>query len=97
VFGVRTRNVRVVRITWVWTVIGILFNRFNVSMIAINWQISPHYRSSWMEVTVSLALVTMGTWLFRWMVNRLPVLSTDEPAVGRNTLMELWSAEAEKA
>jgi len=96
-FGVRTRNVRVVRITGVWTVIGILFNRFNVSMIAMNWQSSPHYRPSWMEVTVSLALVTMGIWLFRWMVNRLPVLSTDKPVVGTTTLKELWSVEAEKA
>ncbi len=97
VFGVRTRNVRVVRITGVWTVIGILFNRFNVSIIAMNWQISPHYRPSWMEVTVSLALVTMGIWLFRWLVNRLPVMSSDKPAVGTNTLKELWSAEAENA
>jgi hypothetical protein len=50
-----------------------------------------------MEVTVSLALVMMAIWLFRWLVNRLPVLSTDKPAVGTNTLRELWSAEAEKA
>jgi Ni/Fe-hydrogenase subunit HybB-like protein len=96
-FAVRTRNVRVVRITGAWTVIGILFNRFNVSMIAMNWQSSPHYRPSWMEVTVSLALVTMGIWLFRWIVNRLPVMSTDKPADGTNTLKELWSVEPGKA
>jgi len=96
-FGVRTRNVKLVRITGAWTVIGILFNRFNVSIIAMNWQVSPHYWPSWMEVTVSLALVTMGIWLFRWLVNRLPVLSLDKPAVGTTTLKELWSVEAEKA
>ena len=95
VFGVRTRNAKLVRITGVWTVLGIVFNRFNVSMIAMNWQISPHYRPSWMEVTVSLALVTIGVWLFRWLVNRLPVLSVEKPAVGANTLKEqLWAAEA---
>lgn len=97
VFGVRTRNVKVVRITGLWTVLGILLNRFNVSMIAMNWQVTPHYTPSWMEVTVSLALVTMGVWLFRWIVNRLPVLSEDEPAVGTNTLKDLWTLEAEKA
>jgi len=97
VFGVRTRNVKLVRITGAWTVIGILFNRFNVSMIAMNWQVSPHYRPSWMEVMVSLALVTIGIWLFRWLVNRLPVLSTDKPAVGTNTLKDLWEGEAETA
>ena len=96
-FGVRTRNVKLVRITGAWTVIGILFNRFNVSIIAMNWQVSPHYWPSWMEVTVSLALVTMGIWLFRWLVNRLPVLSLDKPAVGTTTLKELWSVEAEQA
>ncbi|MGA2227650.1 MAG: hypothetical protein ABSH41_24715, partial [Syntrophobacteraceae bacterium] len=67
------------------------------SMIAMNWQISPHYRPSWMEVTVSLALVTMGVWVFRWLVNRLPVMSTDKPAVGANTLKDLWAAEGENA
>jgi Ni/Fe-hydrogenase subunit HybB-like protein len=97
VFGVRTRNVKAVRIAGAWTVIGIIFNRFNVSMIAMNWQISPHYRPSWMEVTVSLALVTMGVWVFRWLVNRLPVMSTDKPAVGANTLKDLWAAEGENA
>jgi len=97
VFGVMTRNVRLVRITGAWTVIGILFNRFNVLMIAMNWQTSPHYRPSWMEVTVSLALVTMGIWVFRLIVNRLPVMSTDKPAGGTNTLKQLWSAQAEKA
>jgi Ni/Fe-hydrogenase subunit HybB-like protein len=97
VIGVRTRNAKLVRITGAWTVIGILFNRFNVSMIAMNWQVSPHYRPSWMEVTVSLALVTIGIWLFRWLVNRLPVLAIDRPAVGANTLKDLWAAEAETA
>jgi len=97
VFGVRTRNVRVVRITGVWTVMGIILNRFNVSMIAMNWQSKSHYSPSWMEVTVSLALVTMGIWVFRWLVNRLPVMATEKPAVGANTLKELWVAEAERA
>jgi len=97
VFGVRTRNAKVVRITGLWTVFGILLNRFNVSMIAMNWRESPHYTPSWMEVTVSLALVTMGVWLFRWIVNRLPVMSEDKPAVGTNSLKDLWELEAEKA
>ena len=85
------------RISGAWTVIGILFNRFNVSMIAMNWQASSHYRPSWLEVTVSLALVTMGVWPFRWLVNRLPVMTTERPAVGSSTLKELWAAEAENA
>jgi Ni/Fe-hydrogenase subunit HybB-like protein len=95
VFGVRTRNARLVRITGGWTMVGILFNRFNVSMIAMNWQSGARYHPSWMEVTVSLALVTMGVWLFRWLVNRLPVMSTDKPAVGTNTFKEFWATETQ--
>jgi Ni/Fe-hydrogenase subunit HybB-like protein len=88
-FAVRTRNVRLVRITGLWTVLGIVFNRFNVSIIAMNWQKSPHYVPSWMEVAASVALVTIGIWVFRWIINRLPILSEEEPAVGTNTLKAL--------
>ncbi|MGC8491167.1 MAG: NrfD/PsrC family molybdoenzyme membrane anchor subunit [Syntrophobacteraceae bacterium] len=92
--GVRTRNVKLVRVTGGWTVIGIIFNRLNVSIIAFNWQVHPHYYPSWMEITVSLALVTMGVWLFRWLVNRLPVLTEEKPEVGSNTFKELWAEGA---
>ncbi len=90
--GVRTRNVKLVRFTGGWTVIGIIFNRLNISIIAFNWQLSPHYHPSWMEITVSLTLVTMGVWLFRWLVNRLPVLTHDKPATGTNTLEDFLAA-----
>lgn len=92
--GVRTRNVKLVRVTGGWTVIGIVFNRLNVSIIAFNWQVHPHYHPSWMEITVSLTLVTMGIWLFRWLVNRLPVLTEEKPQVGPNTFKELWAESA---
>ncbi len=92
--GVRTRNVKLVRVTGGWTVIGIIFNRLNVSIIAFNWQVHPHYYPSWMEIAVSLALVTMGVWLFRWLVNRLPVLTEEKPEVGSNTFKGLWAEGA---
>jgi hypothetical protein len=38
----------------------------------------------------------MAVWLFRWLVNRLPVISTDKPALGTNTLKDLL-VEAERA
>ncbi|MDR3555812.1 MAG: Ni/Fe-hydrogenase cytochrome b subunit [Syntrophobacteraceae bacterium] len=95
--GVRTGNVKLVRFTGGWTVIGIIFNRLNVSIIAFNWQLSPHYYPSWMEITVSVTLVTMGIWLFRWLVNRLPVMSDEKPETGTNTLKDLWATGAEGA
>jgi Ni/Fe-hydrogenase subunit HybB-like protein len=96
-YGVRTRDAKLVRATGAWTVLGILFNRLNVSVIAMNWNTSPHYIPSWMEIAVSVALVTMGIWLFRWVVNRLPVMTKEVPLVGTNTLKGLWNAEFVKA
>ncbi len=89
--GVRSRNVKLVRFTGALTVIGIIFNRLNISIIAFNWQLHPHYYPSWMEITVSVTLVTMGIWLFRWLVNRLPVLSQEKPQVGTNTFKEFMA------
>jgi Ni/Fe-hydrogenase subunit HybB-like protein len=92
--GVRSRNVKLVRFTGAWTVIGIIFNRLNISIIAFNWQLHPHYHPSWMEITVSVTLVTMGIWLFRWLVNRLPVLTQEKPEVGTNTFKDFMATGA---
>lgn len=73
-FGARNRNVRLVRIAGVLGVVGIVLNRLNVSVIAFNWQLPSRYVPSWMEVWVSVTLVTIGVLLFRWIVNRMPIL-----------------------
>lgn len=91
VYGVRTANAKFVRFIGLWTVLGVLFNRFNVSIIALNWQLTPHYVPSWMEVTLSASLLILGIWVFRWIVNRLPIMSEEMPAVGTNTLKDLWA------
>ena len=51
-------------------------NRLDVSVIAFNWDKpwSVRYVPSWMEVWVSITLVTIGVLLFRWIVNRMPIL-----------------------
>src|SRR5512135_1923223 len=38
-YGVKTQSVTVVRFAAIWAVVGILFNRINVSIIALNWQL----------------------------------------------------------
>jgi Ni/Fe-hydrogenase subunit HybB-like protein len=72
--GARSRNVRLVRIAGVMGVLGIVLNRLNVSVIAYNWQQPVRYVPSWMEVWISVTLVTIGVLLFRWIVNRMPIL-----------------------
>lgn len=73
-YGGRHGYVRLVRWTAAWTVLGIIVNRLNVSIIAMNWNLPDRYVPSWMEVWVSITLVTIGVSTFRWIVNRMPVL-----------------------
>jgi Ni/Fe-hydrogenase subunit HybB-like protein len=73
-YGARNSRVTLVRWTAAWTVLGIIVNRLNVSVIAMNWNVPDRYIPSWMEVMVSITLVTIGISAFRWIVNRMPVL-----------------------
>jgi Ni/Fe-hydrogenase subunit HybB-like protein len=52
-------------------------NRLNVSVIAMNWQVTPHYVPSWMEVATTITIITTGVLAFRWIVNRMPILHED--------------------
>jgi len=72
--GVRERNVKLVRATAVLAVVGIVVNRLNVSVVALNWNVLDRYFPSWMEIMVSVSLITLGVLTFRWIVNRMPVL-----------------------
>jgi Ni/Fe-hydrogenase subunit HybB-like protein len=75
--GARNMNANLVRIGGVLGVLGIALNRLNVSVIAFNWNLpaAERYSPSWMEVTVSLTLVVLGIQLFRFCVNRMPIMS----------------------
>ncbi|MFB3855634.1 MAG: NrfD/PsrC family molybdoenzyme membrane anchor subunit [Vicinamibacterales bacterium] len=72
--GVRARRAGLVRATAAWTVLGIVVNRFNVSFIAFNWNVGERYFPHWMEIVTSLTIITIGVLVFRWIVNRMPVL-----------------------
>jgi len=73
-WGARNQNILAVRIAAVLGVLGIVVNRLNVSLVAYNWNQEVRYWPSWMELSVSLALVVIGILAFRWIVNRMPVL-----------------------
>ncbi len=79
-WGVRHGRVKVVRVAAALGVLGIVVNRLNVAVVALNWQAPHRYVPSFAEVWVSLTLVTIGVLLFRWIVNRMPIL--DAPAHG---------------
>lgn len=73
--GVRDRNLKVIKWTAAWTVLGIVVNRFNVSMIAFNYHLpaTERYVPHWMEVAVSVFIVTLGMLVFRFIVTRMPI------------------------
>ncbi len=81
-YGARYHRVKFVRAGAVLAVLGIVLNRLNVSVIAYNWNAAVRYVPSWMEVAVSLTLITMGVVAFRWIANRLPILSEDPRFAG---------------
>jgi Ni/Fe-hydrogenase subunit HybB-like protein len=76
-YGARTGRVALLRITAAWTVLGVVVNRLNVSVIAMNYQVTPHYVPSWMEVVTTITIITTGVLAFRWIVNRMPILHED--------------------
>jgi len=73
-WAARTHRTAVVRGVAAWTVLGIVVNRLNISVVAMNWSRPVAYYPSWMEVVISLTIVTIGILTFRWIVNRMPVL-----------------------
>ncbi len=73
----RTRSTRLARATAAWTVVGVVVNRLNISVIAMNWNAPERYFPSAMEIVTSITIVTIGVLVFRWIVNRMPVLRED--------------------
>jgi Ni/Fe-hydrogenase subunit HybB-like protein len=73
-YGARNGYVRLLRATAAWTVLGIVVYRLNVSVIAMNWNVTPHYFPSVMEMITTLTIITAGVLTFRWIVNRMPIL-----------------------
>ena len=74
-YGSRHGRVRVARAAAILAVLGVVLNRLDVSIVAFNWKQPFMYFPSWMEIVGSVTIVTMGLVAFRWIVNRMPVLS----------------------
>ena len=74
--GVREKNIRLIRWTSAWTVLGIILNRLNISLIAFNYHLpsAERYTPGWMEIGVSLFIVAIGIIVYRLIVNFMPIL-----------------------
>jgi Ni/Fe-hydrogenase subunit HybB-like protein len=72
-YGARYRRIGVIRTAAVLAVAGVVLNRLNTTTIAFNWNSENPYIPSWQEVVVTLMVVFAEIWVFRWVVNRMPV------------------------
>ena len=73
-YSYRTNNIFMIRLAAILTMLGIILNRLNVSVIGFKWDAATHYYPSWMEIVVTLAVIFTEIWIFRWVINRMPVL-----------------------
>jgi len=74
--GVREKNLNLIRRTAGMTVLGIILNRLNICLIAFNWHLPAQdkYVPHWMEIGISVFIVTVGIIIFRYIVTRMPIL-----------------------
>jgi len=74
--GVRDKNLTMIKWTSVLAVLGIIVNRLNVSLVAFNWHLpsSERYLPHWLEIGISIFIVTLGIIAFRFIVTRMPIL-----------------------
>ncbi len=73
-FGVKHRHLGVINFAAILSLIGIVLNRLNISVIAFKWNASPKYYPSWQEIVVTLMIIFIEVWVFRWVVSRMPVM-----------------------
>jgi len=73
--GTRDRNARLIRVASFITVFGIFLNRLNITVIAFNWHLpwSERYFPNWMEVGISIFVVTVGLVVYKFIVTRMPI------------------------
>lgn len=82
-YSSRKRNLLLIRAAAIITMLGVIINRLNVSVIGFRWDMDIHYVPSWQELVVTLTVLFTEIWIFRWVINRLPVLR-DAPVWARD-------------
>ncbi len=73
-YSYRKGNIFLIRLASIVTMVGVVLNRLNVTVIGFRWDAAVHYVPSWMEIVVTLTVLFTEIWIFRWVINRMPVL-----------------------
>lgn len=75
--GVKSGSLSMTRFAALCAVVGILLNRVNVNLIAFNWNMPDHLHQiipPWTEIIMIMAMITLHVMVFRWILNRFPVM-----------------------
>jgi hypothetical protein len=74
--GSREKNTTFIRIAAFWSILGIVLNRLNISVIAFNWHLpsADRYVPSFLEVGTTIFIVTVGVVVYKFIATRMPIL-----------------------
>ncbi len=74
--GTRDRKMKLIRWAAGLTVLGVVVNRLNVSLVAFNWHLpaEQRYFPGLLEIITSLFIVTLGVTAYRLLVHHTPIL-----------------------
>ena len=74
--GSRGKKIKLISVAANWTVLGIVLNRLNISIIAFNWHLpsADRYVPSFLEIGITIFIVTIGVVVYRFIAKRMPVL-----------------------
>jgi Ni/Fe-hydrogenase subunit HybB-like protein len=73
-YGYKLKRINLINIASILTLIGIFLNRMNTSLIAYNVDAAVRYVPTIWEIIVSISIILIQIWVFRWIVLRMPVL-----------------------
>lgn len=78
IYSYKNKKTGAVKVAAVMTIIGIILNRMNVSVIAYHWDAAVPYIPSWKEFVVTFTIIFSQILVFRWIIRRMPVID-DSP------------------
>ena len=73
-YSYRRQSIILIKVAAMLTMFGVILNRLNVTVIGFRWDEAIRYVPTWMEFAVTLAVIFTEIWIFRWVINRMPVL-----------------------
>jgi Ni/Fe-hydrogenase subunit HybB-like protein len=82
-YSYRRKNLTLIKVAAIVTMLGVILNRLNVTVIGFKWEEAVRYVPSWMELVITLTVIFTEIWIFRWVVRRMPVLR-DSPLWAKN-------------